>query len=218
MVPGGREVTGRFVEHREEIMAGVGDALFRAHGDYEARRQWVKRIFAGYDNDATLEGWAHSTQGNHEGRTMGGVKLWVGVTAASPGVGFEPREYWRAQKESTRWMWDHAGEELREYVKALRPRATVAASMGVWKSYVLQEAEAAGRSAKLEWAAREGARVLSLQHDGVILGRMGRDGGNSEEGEAIGDELTAAVSEAVGYRVRVKVAWCAEARAVLRVD
>ena len=126
---------------------------------------------------------------------MGGVKLWVGVTAASPGVGFEPREYWRAQKESTRWMWDHAGEELREYVKALRPRATVAASMGVWKSYVLQEAEAAGRSAKLEWAAREGARVLSLQHDGVILGRMGRDGGNSEEGEAIGDELTAAVSD-----------------------
>ena len=60
--------------------------------------------------------------------------------------------------------------------------------------------------------------MLSLQHDGVILGRMGRDGGNSEEGEAIGDELTAAVSEAVGYRVRVKVAWCAEARAVLRVD
>jgi hypothetical protein len=28
----------------------------------------------------------------------------------------------------------------------------------------MQEAEAAGRSAKLEWAAREGARVLSLQH------------------------------------------------------
>ena len=68
-------------------MAGVGDALFRAHGDYEARRQWVKRIFVGYDNDATLEGWAHSTQGNHEGRTMGGVKPWVGVTAASPGWG-----------------------------------------------------------------------------------------------------------------------------------
>ena len=53
--------------------------------------------------------------------------------------------------------------------------APVPPPLGVWKSYVLQEAEATGRSAKLEWAAREGARVLSLQHDGVILGRMGRD-------------------------------------------
>ena len=95
---------------------------------------------------------------------------------------------------------------------------TAAASMGVWKSYVLQEAEAAGRSAKLEWAAREGARVLSLQHDGVVMGKMGRDGGDPEEGEAIGGELAEAVSEAVGYRVRVKVAWCTEARAEIRVD
>ena len=218
MVPGGREVTHRFMEHREEIMAGVGDALFRDHGDYAARRQWAKRIFAGYDNDATLEGWAHSTQGRHEGRTVGGMRLWVGVTATSPGVGFEPREYWRAQKESTKWMWDHAGEELREYVKALRPRATAAANMGLWKSYVLQEAEAVGRSAKLEWAAREGARVLSLQHDGVILGRIGQDGGDEEEGEAIGEGLTAAVSGAAGYRVRVKVTWCTEERAAAQVD
>ena len=49
---------------------------------------------------------------------------------------------------------------------------------------------------------------------------MGRDGGDSEEGEAIGEdeELTEAVSEAVGYRVRVRVAWCTEARAAIRVD
>ena len=60
--------------------------------------------------------------------------------------------------------------------------------------------------------------MLSLQHDGAILGRMGRDGANSDAGEAIGDELTAAVSEAVGYRLQVQVAWCAHARAVLRAD
>ena len=218
MVPGGREVTERFVEHREEILAGVGDALFRAHGDYAARRQWTKRIFAGYDNDATLEGWAHSSQGRHEGRTVGRVRLWVGETATSPGVAFEPREYWRAQKESTRWMWEHAGAELREYVQAMRPRATAAAHMGTWKSYALQEAEAAGRNEKIAWAAREGMQVLSLQHDGVILGQVGPDGADEEEGEAIEEGLTEAVSRAVGYRVRVRVAWCAEARAAVQVD
>ena len=149
---------------------------------------------------------------------MGRVKLWVGETATSPGVEFEPREYWRAQKESTRWMWEHAGAELREYVQAMRPRATAAAHMGTWKSYALQEAEAAGRNEKIAWAAREGMQVLSLQHDGVIICQVGPDGADVEEGEAIEDGLTEAVSRAVGYRVRVRVAGCAEARAAVQVD
>lgn len=218
MVPAGRGITKAFVDHREEILAEVGDALFRTHGDDAARRQWAKRIFAGYDNDATLEGWARDTQGRHEGRTMGRVSLRVGVTASSPGVEFKPSDYWRAQKTSTAWMWDHAGAELREYLTQLRPRATAKANMGAWKSYVLQEAEAAGRGAKLEWAEAQGIPVLSIQHDGIILGRVGPDDADEGEGAAIREELSRVVSEAVGYQVWVKVTWCAGAQRVLQVD
>ena len=76
----------------------------------------------------------------------------------------------------------------------------------MFKKHALQEAEAAGRDEKIAWAAREGVQVLSLQHDGVILGKVGPDGADEEEGGAIEEGLTEAVSGAVGYRVRVKVA------------
>ena len=76
----------------------------------------------------------------------------------------------------------------------------------LFKKHALQEAEAAGRNEKIAWAAREGVQVLSLQHDGVILGKVGPDGADEEEGGAIEEGLTEAVSGAVGYRVRVKVA------------
>ena len=42
-----------------------------------------------------------------------------------------------------------------------------------WKSYVLQEAEACAREAKMAWATREGIRVMNLQHDGIITGSLG---------------------------------------------
>ena len=37
------------------------------------------------------------------------------------------------------------------------------------KSYVLQEAEAVGREAKLRLAPQLGLRVVGIQHDGVAL-------------------------------------------------
>ena len=43
------------------------------------------------------------------------------------------------------------------------------------KSYMLQEAEAASREAKLRWAAEEGVRVISLQHDGVVAMVQGEE-------------------------------------------
>ena len=52
------------------------------------------------------------------------MRLWVGAEAGGVGEGFEPEKYWEAQGKSSEWMWAHAGEELREYVSAARPRAT----------------------------------------------------------------------------------------------
>jgi len=218
MVPVGRDVTRVFLAYREEIMAKVGDRLFGTQAGDEARRGWVKKIFAAYDNDASLEGWAKSTQGNHAGRKIRGMRLWVGAEAVGVGEGFEPEKYWEAQGKSSEWMWAHAGEELREYVSAARPKATERAKMGCWKSYVLQEAEATGREAKVSWAVREGVEVHSMQHDCVVLGRVGPDAADEGEREALGEVLGEEVSKAVGYKVEVKAEWCEEVSAIVWAD
>ena len=67
-------------------------------------------------------------------------------------------------------------------------------------------------------SAATGAKPLSLQHDGVIIGLEGWREEDEEEGNRMRDELTRAVSGAVGYEVRVRTEWCREARAVLAVD
>ena len=217
MVPEGSDITRKFVEHRSEIFRQVGAALFQGHGSEAAQRQWVKRIFAGYDNDAGLEGWARHTQGDHGGRKMGDVVVRLeGASGAQEE--FRPRAYWQAQQNSTPWMWENAGSELQEYLSELRPGVGRQAKMSMWKSYALQEAEAAGRNAKITWARGAGRQVLSLQHDGVIIGLAERREEDEAEGEWMRGELTRAVSGAVGYEVRVRTEWCREARAALIVD
>ena len=218
MVPGGSEVTQKFIEYREEILAKVGDRLFGAHGSEAARREWVKRIFAAYDNDATLEGWAKKTQGEHGGRRVRGMRLWVGEAAGGRGEEFVPEEYWRAQLDSSEWMWRNAGADLREYVTEARPKATARDRMGLWKSYVQQEAEATGREAKVRWARKEGVTVQSIQHDCVVVGRVGPDAGDELEGAALAEAMSRVVTEAVGYKVRVKTKWCEEVGAIVWAD
>ena len=117
------------------------------------------------------------------------MRLRVGAEAGGVGEGFEPEKYWEAQGKSSEWMWEHAGAELREYVSAARPRATDRAKMGCWKSYVLQEAEATGREAKVSWAVGEGVEVHSMQHDCVVLGRVGSDAADEGEREGMKSEM-----------------------------
>ena len=66
------------------------------------------------------------------------------------------------------------------------------------KSYMLQEAEAASREAKIKWCERAGVRVVSLQHDGIVaIVRAGEESDRAAEGMA--KEATAAC----GYGVKV---------------
>jgi len=67
------------------------------------------------------------------------------------------------------------------------------------KSFILQEAEAVGREAKLRAAAVMGLRVVSLQHDGVAFTGFGVAGRQAEIAEAMSREVTAAC----GYRAVV---------------
>ena len=68
------------------------------------------------------------------------------------------------------------------------------------KSYLLQEAEAVSREAKLAAAAVGGLRVVGLQHDGIALVGM-RDG----EEAGVAGRLSAASTAACGYTTTVVV-------------
>jgi hypothetical protein len=67
------------------------------------------------------------------------------------------------------------------------------------KSYILQEAEAAVRSAKVEWCEMVGVQVLGLQHDGIWVSRQ--EGRGGEEAAKMMSEF---VSKKCGYEVVIK--------------
>ena len=96
---------------------------------------------------------------------------------------------------------DIAGEDPDKRRKA---RLTV-------KSYILQEAEAAAREAKMGWCKRNGWQVWGMQHDGILIG--GTEVGNLAEGR-----LTRAAQEACAYDVRVVVKAVGSAHVPIVVD
>ena len=65
------------------------------------------------------------------------------------------------------------------------------------KSYILQEAEAISREAKILWATKKGIRIMSLQHDGIVMKV-------TEDTEKIRVELEKAASLACGYAISMK--------------
>ena len=70
------------------------------------------------------------------------------------------------------------------------------------KSYLLQEAEAVSREAKLAWLADRppSQRAISLQHDG-----LGIIGFPSEEWDEVAAAMSRAAEQAAGYPVVVKL-------------
>ena len=99
-----------------------------------------------------------------------------------------------------------------------RPKANLKARMGLWKSYAQQEAEATGREAKVRWARKEGVSVQSIQHDCVVVGRVGPEAADAYEGAALAEAMSSVVTAAVGYDVRVKAKWCEEVGAIVWAD
>ena len=79
------------------------------------------------------------------------------------------------------------------------------------KSYLLQEAEAVSRAAKVAWASEHGVRVTSLQHDGVMLDSL-PDGLEADE---VAEQLGMCASRAAGYEVVVETKRIARPPAVV---
>ena len=70
----------------------------------------------------------------------------------------------------------------------------------------------------MRWAREEGVTVQSIQHDCVIVGRVGPDAADALEGAAVAEEMSRVVTEAVGYEVTVKTKWCEEVGAIVWAD
>ena len=69
-------------------------------------------------------------------------------------------------------------------------------------SYLLQEAEAVSRNAKIKWCEANGVEVLNLQHDGVV--GYGLPSGKSEHDVAA--EMAMVATVACGFKVDVEAA------------
>ena len=68
------------------------------------------------------------------------------------------------------------------------------------KSYLLQEAEGVSRAAKIAWCERHDVRVVSIQHDGIMVSWL-PDGLTVEE---VAEQMSMAASAACGYEVIVE--------------
>ena len=116
------------------------------------------------------------------------------------GVVFAPSQYKReagtqqAMRESSRALQylallKHGGGETP--AGARKRRTTL-------KSYMLQEAEAASREAKLSWCQQAGIRVVSLQHDGIVAMVVA-----GEACDHAAQGMAKVATAACGYKVKV---------------
>ena len=113
---------------------------------------------------------------------------------------FSLEEYRSTQERSTKWMADRS-KRMVEFLQSRVEKGTRAwdrASLTA-KSYLLQEAESTSRLAKLEWCKEERIPVLSLQHDGVMIGI------GAERHEEARRGMSKSATEASGYNVEVVV-------------
>ena len=63
------------------------------------------------------------------------------------------------------------------------------------KSYLLQEAEATSRGAKVAWLKENGVKVMNLQHDGIFVEGL-PEGLQMEE---VAERLSEVATKACGY-------------------
>ena len=73
-----------------------------------------------------------------------------------------------------------------------------------WKSYLLQEAEATSREAKIRWCVANGKKVFGLQHDGIVV----QSGDDASEETAMAAAMEVAATKEAGYSVKIKAERC----------
>ena len=191
---GGGPMTEAFLKNKEEVLGLYGAHLWPSEEE-SVRRERMKSVMAALDNDGGLSAWRKKWPSN---ATLAGAKKRL-----SDGTLFSPSGYKQEQEAAT-------GRAMQESPRALlymrrlwagKPQA----NRKEWKqrmtlkSYMLQEAEAASREAKLRWCREHDVRVISLQHDGVVAmtgeSALGRD--------AMAEAMSEVATAACGYGVKV---------------
>ena len=162
----GGAATETYITHKEEILQVFGARLW-PEAEVAEQRERMKGAMNALDNDGGLSAWAK----RHPSTT---VKSLAGMNErlGARGVVFAPSQYKKEQEAGTQQAMLESKRAL-QYLALLkhgsgntpageRKRRTTP------KSYMLQEAEAASREAKIKWCEQANVRVVSLQHDGIV--------------------------------------------------
>ena len=185
------------IAHPAEVRAAVGCHFLREDllGSAVVYAR-AKVLLSAIENGASCEAWL-LRQPAHEVRSHA-VSVDLSITPSSC---FNPGQFAREQDARARWL-AFTRPDLIRYVGLLnslmgegdRDDALTA------KSYILQDYEGASRQAKVEWARRSQAEVISLQHDGVRM-RIPQN----LEPDAVARHLSDFCSQALGYRQSVVI-------------
>ena len=189
----GGPMTTAYLEHKEEILKVFGGHLWPDASEAE-RRERMKGAMSALDNNGGLDAWRKK---NPSAKSLRGVKH-----ALPNGVTFTCHAYKEEQTAGTAQAMAESQRALqyldRLWTHKTKRENTERKRQNTWKSYVLQEAEAASREAKLSWCWQNDVRVVSLQHDGVQVEAAGE-----AEMERIARGIAKAASAACGYAVKI---------------
>ena len=208
MVKQGRAQSQFLVDHKEDIMRKFAQYLFPDLGWPEQKRR-MKSVINGIDMDSGLDAWV-AKYGNPQGKSLKGKRVHL-----SGGTVYALEDYQRAQRQGTTELAAASPRMLAYVTEHMKPSERARANKPAlrMKSYLLQEAEAVSREAKVNWCREQGLRVLNLQHDGIFVESLPAGLAAAEVAELLG----AAASRAAGYEVIVAAEWV-EVPAPLVVD
>ena len=198
MMERGRAASQFLVDHKDDIMRKYAAYLFPGL-DWQEQKRHMKGIINGFDMDSGLDAWA-GTHGNPGGKTLKGKQVRLAC-----GKLYSLEEYQRAQRSGTQEL-ANASPRMLEFVAAhMKPSERAAPNKAAlrMKSYLLQEAEAVSRAAKIEWCDAHGVQVVSLQHDGGMVASL-PEGHTADE---VAELMSAAASSHAGYEVIVAAEW-----------
>ena len=123
--------------------------------DWPAQRKRMKCVINGIDMDSGLDAWK-AKYGDSQGRSLVGKQVRLACNRL-----YSLESYQHAQRRGTTWM-AAASPRMLEFVKESmtsteRQKKDPALRL---KSYLLQEAEAVSRAAKLAWCKEHGVNVV----------------------------------------------------------
>ena len=201
---GGRGASAMFLHHRDLILSKYGDLLFDSTVEEVEKKERMKVITTAYDMGAGLDFWKKEMGEGRRVETAKGTCLHF-LNEQGTLVSFSLERYHAELKRSAEWMAGKSSSML-EYLsqKGWSPKKGKHEWEGkgalTLKSYLLQEAEAVSREAKLLCLAQYEAdiRAVSLQHDGVAVTGFAEEAFPYMEGE-----LSHWASTAAGYPVTV---------------